>query len=721
MQTTPESLTFSVFISITLAAVAVAQAQEPRADTRLSEQLPEIVITAPKLELGLLALPASATVADANFLKDAAVRTVKDAAAYAPNTFFSEFSARALSNPRFRGIGGSPANPAVTTYFDGVPQSNAYSSSITLLDVEQVDFVRGPVGALYGRNSVGGLIHVASRKPALDITEGEVESTYGNYNLFEARGRVSMPLVKDTLALSVAGGTSQRDGYTKNTLNGHDLDSRSGWFGKTQLLWQVDPDLEVRLLLGGETDHDGDYALRDLTSLRANARQAQRDYEGFTHRDVFNSTLQVLKKGQSVDFTSTTGFVWWKAQDRTDLDYTAGPFNIPALGLSYLGDSTSYKIRDNRSNQSTFTQEFKVSNPTKAPIELSDQASLSWMAGIAGFIQNYDQSVSESTGALHLPTGAPYFGSIVAGGISTSNAGQRDVGVGAFIQPTLNLWKKFDLSAGVRWDYESKEADLSTNGTPEHLNRDFQRVTPQASLSYEMCKAAKGYFAFSSGYKAGGFNPAAVGHSSYGEERSQNYEIGLKGKSLGGGFQYQAALFYVNWSDLQLNVPTGRASYYISNAGGAASQGAEVSMQLRVVRGLDVFGSAGVQEARFLSNSVDSGASVSGKKLPNTPAHTAAIGTQFSAEVHGGWTAYARAELQNTGGFVYDSSNLERQDSYTLANFRLGVRNERVFVEGYANNAFNEKYIPIAIPFGGSYIGESGAPATFGVRAGIKF
>ena len=70
-------------------------------------------------------------------LADAGVGLVRDAAIYSPNTQFSDFTARKLSNPRFRGVGSSPANPSITTYFDGVPQLNSNTSSIDLLDVEQ--------------------------------------------------------------------------------------------------------------------------------------------------------------------------------------------------------------------------------------------------------------------------------------------------------------------------------------------------------------------------------------------------------------------------------------------------------------------------------------------------------------------------------------------------------------------------------------------------------
>ena len=93
--------------------------------------------------------------------------TIGEASIYAPNTFFTDFTARKLSNPRFRGIGSSPANPAITTYIDGVPQLNTNSSSIEFLDVSQVEFVRGPQSALFGRYTVGGLVNVSTARPSL--------------------------------------------------------------------------------------------------------------------------------------------------------------------------------------------------------------------------------------------------------------------------------------------------------------------------------------------------------------------------------------------------------------------------------------------------------------------------------------------------------------------------------------------------------------------------
>ena len=94
-----------------------------------------------------------------------------DAALLAPNVHFTEFSARKLSFVRLRGIGSSPANPGVTTYIDGVPQLNDNTSSIDLLDVERIEFVRGPQSALFGRNTLGGLVNVVTERPSLDAVD----------------------------------------------------------------------------------------------------------------------------------------------------------------------------------------------------------------------------------------------------------------------------------------------------------------------------------------------------------------------------------------------------------------------------------------------------------------------------------------------------------------------------------------------------------------------
>ncbi|HET9369331.1 MAG TPA: Plug domain-containing protein, partial [Vicinamibacterales bacterium] len=139
-------MTFRLVLpSVVLLSATAAFAQStPPAIT-----LPTIVVTAQKEPSDVKEVPASVTPVTAQTIADSGIRTVTEAAIFAPNTVFTEFTARKVSNARFRGIGSSPANPAVTTYLDGVPQLNSNSSNVELLDVGQIEFVRGPQSPLF--------------------------------------------------------------------------------------------------------------------------------------------------------------------------------------------------------------------------------------------------------------------------------------------------------------------------------------------------------------------------------------------------------------------------------------------------------------------------------------------------------------------------------------------------------------------------------------------
>ncbi|HEY1050069.1 MAG TPA: TonB-dependent receptor, partial [Prosthecobacter sp.] len=253
----------------------------------------------------------------------------------------------------------------------------------------------------------------------------------------------------------------------------------------------------------------------------------------------------------------------------------------------------------------------------------------------------------------------------------------------------------------------------------------------QAAISYDITPDLITYFTFAGGFKAGGFNAGSpAGTEAYAEERSWNYELGLKGRALNNKLRWGAAAFYTDWRDLQLNVANGGpATFHIANAGNASARGIEIDLNYAPTSNWSIFGSAGWTDTKFNGGARDNigGAStpLGGRQIPYTPDYTAALGTQVAWEVGGGYSVYGRAEVQFVGSFNYDTSNTAGQDAYTIANFRLGVRNQTWFLEGFVNNAFDAEYVPIAFGFPGiapsGYVGESGTPITFGVRTGIKF
>jgi iron complex outermembrane recepter protein len=694
-----------------LAPAAVAQpAAQPAPDP---VTVPTVIVTAQKEPADVQRVPASVTTVTSGTITDAGIRIVSDAAFLSPNTIFTDFTARKTSNPRVRGIGSSPGNPAVTTYIDGVPHLSSNSSSIELFDVSQIEFVRGPQSSLFGRNAIGGIINVTSARPDLTRWTGRLVAPFGDFGSREVRGSVSGPL-GEGLAFGVSLGGQQREGYTTNRVTGRDVDFREGTFGKAQLLWVPTAAWEARVIYTGERNRDGDFALTDLANARQNPFEVSRDFEGYTHRDVHSTSLQLRREGARTTFTSSTGLVRWRTDDATDLDYTAMPL----------------ATRNNEEEAVQFTQEVRLASAAAAPVRLADAVELRWQTGVVFFTQNYDQIAVNTISPFVL---SPFIAFPVQQ--TSPEAALDDRGAAIFGQGTFIVRDRLDLTLGARFDRERKQAALRTFYTPMiapptavAAERTFSDVSPRAALSYRFQPDRMAYASVSRGFKAGGFNPASpAGADAYDQERAWHVETGIKAGLLGGRLIANAALFHIAWDDLQLNVPNPfvPGQFYISNVGSAASRGVELELTARPRPGVDVFGSFGYTDARFGSGSVSMGLDVSDNQIPFTPDYTATIGTQLSRDLNRSLSAYGRAEAVFYGAFTYDDTNAAGQDGYSLVNLRAGVRGRLLFVEGWARNAFDTRYVPVAFPFPGfapsGYVGEPGRPRTVGVSVGVNF
>ena len=679
-------------------------------DQALRFKMPTVTVTAQKEPEDKQKVPVSVTAVSRKTLESADIHTVADAAIFAPNTYFTEWSARKLSTARFRGISSSPNNPGITTFIDGVPQFNANSSSIELLDIDQIEFVRGAQSTLFGRNTLGGLVNITSSRPSLTKWTGTLTAPFGNHGAWAVRGAASGPVVDDKVSVGVSFAEVRRDGFTVNDVTGHDLDSRSAFSAKGQVLWIPNRDWETRIIFTGERARDGDYSLNDVAALRANPFHASRDFEGFVNRDVLGTTIQARRVGGPIVFSSTTGFLNWKTQDVTDLDYTALPL----------------VTRDNSEKDFQFTQEIRVAAADDAAIRLADNARLRWQTGVFLFTQAYKQDAINHY--------APFLVAPFALSQHTPLSELDDFGVGVFGQGTVTVNDRLDLTAGARLDYEDKSANLRSfydpaiaPGTTVDADKSFSDISPRVSLAYRLQPDRMVYATVGSGYKAGGFNAASPsGREAYNEEHTWQVEGGVKTAWANGRVQANAALFYINWDDLQLNVPDPfvPAQFYISNVGGAVSKGIEAEISARAAPGVDVFTAVGYTHARFSTGSLSSGVNVAGKTIPNTPNYTASAGVQYSRSFTQAMVN-ARADVVFYGGFQYNDANTLGQDAYSLVNLRVGVTRGVLVGELFLHNAFDTRYIPLAFAYPGlapsGFIGEMGAPRTVGVRVGVRF
>ena len=704
---------------LTVALVpSIAMAQSPGGSQGASSQddpalrflMPTVTVTAQKEPEDKQKVPISVTAVPEDLIGDAGVHIVSDAELFAPNTYFNEFSARKLSNARFRGVGSSPSNPGITTYFDGVPQLNANSSSIELLDVNQIEFVRGPQSALFGRNTLGGLVNVTSARPPVAKWTGSLSVPFGDYGSWAIRGNAAGPVVRDKVSLGVSVAQVARDGFTINDVTGNDLDSRSAFSGKAQLLWLPNSAWEGRVIFTGERARDGDYSLNDVGALRSNPFHAARDFEGHTDRDIVGTTILARRAAGRIVFTSTTGFLNWKTQDATDLDYTP----LPLL------------TRDNTEKDFQFTQEVRFASSEKAPVQLSDAARLRWQSGVFLFTQSYDQDAINHY--------SPFVVAPFALSQHSPRSSLDDFGLGLFGQGTVTFHDRLDVAAGARFDFENKSALLETFFDPAiapstRVDGDdsYSNVSPQFSVGYRVQPDKTLYGTVGRGYKAGGFNPASPpGSEAYGEESSWNVEGGAKTLWAGGHVSMNASAFYIDWSDLQLNTPDPNvpAQFYIANVGGAVSKGVEFEAGARAAPGVDLFTAIGYTHARFSEGSVSSGINVEVNKIPNTPDYTTSAGLQYS-HAFGPATVVGRADAVFYGSFQYNDQNSLAQDAYSLVNFRFAVTSRFLTGELLLRNAFDTKYIPVAFPYPAfapsGFVGEMGAPRTVSFRAGVRF
>ncbi len=694
-----------VLATISFADPAAAQGQPPVQTT--------VTVVAQKEPADPATLPVSVTTFTESTLNTAGITFLSDIGSLSPNTHFTEFTARKLSNPRIRGLGSSPANPGVTTYVDGAPHLHANTTSFDLVGVGQVEFVRGPQSALFGRNALGGVINITSVLPSMTRWTGQATVPFGSDDQVEFRANVSGPIQEGKLAVGFSTAVARRDGFTQNVLTGHTIDSREGFSGKGQLLWTPTAAWTTRVIVSGERARDGDYALADLEQVRATPFEVMRDFEGRTDRDILNTVVEARHGGPRLTFTSTTGVLRWKTFDQTDLDYSPLPL----------------ARRENLEETTQFTQEVRVASAAAAPVALSPGVSLRWQAGALVFTQDYDQTAFNDLAPQVL---SPFVDFPVRQ--TSPVAALDDFGLGVYGQATVGLGSRVAATVGARFDHERKDATLLTAFTPAIApdvqtvaERDFSDVSPQAGVTVRINPRATVFGNVARAFKAGGFNPVSLpGDEVFDEEHAWNVEGGVRLSTASGRVQATASVFSIDWDALQLNLPVPGLSgqFFIDNVGAATSRGVELEAMVRAVDGLDLFGAIGTTSAKFSAGTVSGGIDLEGNTIQNAPSYTAAVGALATRELRPDYRLFVRADVSVVGPFEYDEFNTERQDAYSLTNLRAGLRARRILIEAWVRNATNTQYVPLAFAFQFSpsgFIAEPGRPRTFGVSVGVGF
>jgi iron complex outermembrane receptor protein len=682
------------------------EGQEAAAAAGDPTRLPPVLVTVRKWEEPLHTAPLTISVIDAATIEEAGLRSVSEASRLAPNVLITEFTSRRLSLPFVRGVGAGQGEPAVTTFIDGVPQLTVSSTNLPLLDIERVEFVRGPLGALYGRNTVGGSINLFTAAPPqrLRVRGG---ATVGNFDLQEYQLSVALPVVQG-FGVGLAGSYARRDGYTVNEATGNDVDFREAWFGRAQFHWAPDERNDLRVVLHGEQARDGGFALFDLDSLRARPRRIMHDFEGRTSRDLGAASFNWTSAGDCVDLTWIGALTDWEIGESTDFDFTA----FDAVRRFTDEDQTSVY------------QEIRLASPA------GSTEPLRWLMGASGFWADSARAASNE----FRPAGAGIFFPPGSVGTDRSAGDFEDYSWALFGQATLSLAERLELTAALRYDFESRGADIdrtfATGGfvVPTgsvDQRHDFDEILPRFSAAYRWSPECTTYVSAARGFKAGGFNlTAPVGQASFEPETSWTYEAGVKTTWLQDRLRASAAIFHIDWEDMQLSQFDPAAGGFVTNAGESRSRGVELEVVARPASALEIFGTCGFLDTEFERFTDQFGQDVSGRDLPFAPETTWSAGAQWSTDLHQDVRLFVRADYADVGEFSYDAGNLA-QERYATAGLRAGLAGPNWRVEGWVRNAFDDEFVPVAFqpnPVDPTrFVGESGAPRTFGVSVKLEF
>jgi len=300
------------------ACAAVLGTDFALAQPEATRELEEIVVTARFREESLQQTPLAITAISGESLANNGATSVIDIADWAPNVVIDQLGSgwgpTLAATVRGLGYGDFKATSeqTVTIYIDDVVLGRPTGAILDLLDLERVEVLRGPQGTLFGKNAIGGVVRMISRKPGEGEQNGDVEVTIGTYDRIDVRGSFETTLIEDKLFSRVSYVSKQRDGWQNNVDFRCDMIARGtpelAGVGDGIVGWAPDPDgagpLTAAPIIGvvGSAE-DNAFALPTRTSTRGTDRdcvvgtfgdenvQAARGILRFVPNDAFELTL----------------------------------------------------------------------------------------------------------------------------------------------------------------------------------------------------------------------------------------------------------------------------------------------------------------------------------------------------------------------------------------------------------------------------------------------
>ena len=805
-------------LSASLAAITLAMpafAQTSPSGTDGVAALDEVIVTAQRRSRSLQTTAASISAYDAEALEVQSLENIEDIGLIDPSAQVSFYQGEAQIFLRGVGtpitIGGTDSATAV--YRDGEFLSRSAASIPGFFDVAQVEILKGPQGTLYGRNATAGSVVITSAAPT-DTFEGYLKATVGNYSRTDIEGAVSGPLVEDRLLYRLAAKKTKRDGYTtlRNDQTGttQDVEDQDEFFLRGVLEYRASDDLT--LSLSGDyyraDDRGTNFFLIDpsfgfaqppfnpggpaINTLGVPAGNF--GINNFTLLGQLGGNVSELRTRDN-QFSNTESFntpIIWGVQGR--LDWDLGDYNLssttayrettPENFVDFdLSDSpTGRQTQFRREDQWQFTQDLQLSSQTGGPLQ--------WIAGASVFIERNDlrnEFLIASTPTLFdAAIGLGLFPPFVAIApdpqccVFELNGNLETEAYSAFIDGSYAVSDRLTVRAGLRYSVEDRGGDnlLSTeaelgnpvlDGPPFSLvapyeDDSFDALTPTFGLDFEASDDVFLYGTVTRGFKSGGFNVGSLQTESFDQELTWGYEAGVKSDLLDGRLRANAAGFFYDINDLQVQTVVNN-SIVVNNAAGAEVLGVEADIGFQITDGLTLDGAvtwldteiteidiaAAIDPARLsvpsdptLAGEVDAslipatGAfNIVGNRLPKAPEWQFKVGLQYDGTLDNGGRVIVRGDwafqddiffnqFNDTGFDALPIQPLD-QDSYSWFRARAAYTTpgDAWTVAAFIDNITDEEVVTNAV-YNGAVSGQFGLgnlapPRTYGVELTTRF
>ena len=747
--------------------------------------LEEVVVTAQRREQNLQAVGIAVTAFSDEQVRNMGFASTVDIAQMTPNLSYTVPQGESSQiNFFLRGVGlndfaDAQENP-VAVYVDDVYKPAMGGLALQLFDIERIEVLRGPQGALFGRNSTGGVIHYVTKRPSEEF-DAYADVMYGDYDQIKAEAAVGGGLTDGVMGrLSIA--YNDNDGWTDNRTEGvQDYNSSDSIAGRAQLLFQPSEDLDV-LLSGNYSRNTGAVGAWQHESTKPSADgntslplPADEDFWGscpgcdaFGYADTdgdpwagdYDRSGQVRVKNQglqaNVDWkvgelqlTSITAYTNVKRLQQEDADMN------PFLGA---GQDLSFIAPTFEAETDTLSQEFRVAGETERT---------RWLAGVYYFDNEVDGHYQLNTDAI---------GFVQMDARYTQDTESWDL----FGQMEYDLAADLTLIAGLRWTDEEKKLDFSNidnsgitafcstepdpiaegcfnpaptpisawrptadymilfnSGTVGSLAKQSDDyITGRLQLNWQAMDDLLLYGSYSRGKKSAGFNNGFLDTTQifgnnplesipFDSETLDAYELGLKSTILNGTTRLNASVFYYDYQDFQ-TFQWLILNQVIFNAD-AEVYGAEIEIESKPMDGLTLQLGMGMLDATAKDIPTISGDAVRDRDMVGAPDFNVSALLRYEWPALNGTLA-----VQSSGTYQqniwYDIQNhpISKEDGYTVVNFRASYTSGDGSWETYVfvNNAFEEEYKSYTFDFT-SLFGfnqqAAGLPRWWGLGARLNF